>query len=95
MKKGEALAINVIIIAILAILVLVIVGVIFTGRAGIFAKETTRSCVANGGVCVSPDKMENYPNSDYVNGVDANNVAYSCPASGATCRIPTIIAKRG
>jgi len=91
MKKGQALSINVIIIAILAILVLVILGVIFTGRAGIFAKETARGCIPNGGLCVAPDRMaSNCDPVDYV-----QKAEYDCPGTASTCCVPRIVAERG
>jgi hypothetical protein len=49
-KKGQGLSLNVIIIAALALLVLVILAVIFMGRAGMFRRESG-NCGALGGVC--------------------------------------------
>lgn len=48
-KKGE-LSINVIIVAILALLVLVILGTIFAGKLGNFRKNSD-TCTTNGGSC--------------------------------------------
>ncbi len=49
-KKAQGLSLNVIIIAALALLVLVILAVIFTGRAGMFRKESG-DCNTMGGYC--------------------------------------------
>jgi hypothetical protein len=49
-KKGQGMSMNVIIIAALALIVLVVLGVIFMGKASNFRK-TTDTCSANGGVC--------------------------------------------
>ena len=53
-RKAQGLSLNTIIIAALALLVLVIVAVIFTGRAGLFRVESG-SCDNNGGQCVRTD----------------------------------------
>ena len=50
MKKAQGLTLNTIIIAALALLVLVILALIFTGRIQIFGRETA-SCKNNGGEC--------------------------------------------
>ena len=51
-KKAQGLSINVIIVAALALIVLVILGVVFMGRIGLFAGQTS-DCEGNGGVCRS------------------------------------------
>lgn len=50
MKKAQGLSINVIIVAAIALIVLVILGVIFMGRMGLFAGQSA-DCEANGGNC--------------------------------------------
>ena len=50
MRKAQSLSLNTIIIAALALLVLVIVAVIFTGRAGMFRQESGK-CAAYSGTC--------------------------------------------
>jgi len=68
MKKAQGISMNVIVIAALALLVLVIVALITTGRLGIFSKEVSE-CKNQGGVCAdegvecgTPDtNVENYP----------------------------------
>ena len=50
MKKGQGLSLNVIIIAAIALIVLVILSVIFIGRAG---KTTTQIEQCPGGKCIS------------------------------------------
>ena len=49
-KKAQGLSLNVIIIAALALLVLVILAVIFMGRAGMFRKQSG-DCATMGGYC--------------------------------------------
>ncbi|MCK4521466.1 MAG: hypothetical protein KAU20_02750 [Nanoarchaeota archaeon] len=49
-KKAQGLSLNTIIIAALALLVLVILAIIFTGRAGMFRRESGK-CEAFGGTC--------------------------------------------
>lgn len=51
MRKAQGLSVTTIVIAALAVLVLVVLAVIFTGRAGIFSRTVTVSCEAQGGVC--------------------------------------------
>lgn len=55
-KKGAELSVNLIIVAILALLVLVIMSLIFTGRIGIFRKSVD-SCTSFGGSCVGDASM--------------------------------------
>lgn len=52
-KKGQGLSINVIIVAALALIVLIVLWAIFTGRMGIFVKgikETDKTCAELGGM---------------------------------------------
>jgi len=51
-KKGAELSLNVIIIAALGLLVLVVLAIIFTGRTGVFVKESDK-CNVQGGRCVT------------------------------------------
>ena len=53
MKKAQGLSVTTIVIAALAVLVLVVLAVIFTGRAGVFTRVVTVSCEANGGTCAA------------------------------------------
>jgi len=92
MKKAQSLSINTIIIAILAILVLVIIGVIFTGRAGLFGQEIAKGCVANGGICLTAlEYQTNYNSEGY------KNTDYICPTtpSGKVCYVPLAVINRG
>ena len=50
MKKAQSLSMNTIVIAALALLVLVIVALITTGRISIFSRESA-DCKNQGGVC--------------------------------------------
>jgi hypothetical protein len=61
MKKAQGLSVNVIIVAALALIVLVILGVVFMGRMGLFGGQVS-DCEANGGQCRSeclPDERVN------------------------------------
>ena len=89
MKKAQSLSINTIIIAILAILVLVIVGVIFTGRAGLFGREIAQGCVANGGICLTDGEYDDkYGSAGYTIVSD-----YICPSEGGKqCYVPDAVA---
>ena len=53
-KKAQGISLNVIIIAALGLLVLVVLAIIFTGRTGIFVKESDKCSVKYGtsGRCV-------------------------------------------
>ncbi len=51
-KKGAELSMNVIIVAAIALMVLVVLSIIFMGRAGKFATESNL-CSNNGGACVN------------------------------------------
>ncbi len=53
-KKAQGISLNVIIIAALGLLVLVILAIIFTGRTGVFVKESDK-CVVQGGRCVESE----------------------------------------
>ncbi|MDO8740226.1 MAG: hypothetical protein Q7J54_01485 [Candidatus Woesearchaeota archaeon] len=53
-KKGMDMSVNVIIIAALALIVLVVLFAIFTGRLGGFSLAV-QSCVDKGGECVKPN----------------------------------------
>lgn len=50
-KKGQGMSMNVIIIAALALMVLVVIGVVFMSKTINFRKQTD-TCSANGGVCI-------------------------------------------
>jgi len=50
MKKAQSLSMNTIVIAALALLVLVIIALITTGRISIFSKESA-ACTNQGGTC--------------------------------------------
>jgi hypothetical protein len=50
-KKAQGMSLNVIIIAALGLLVLVVLAIIFTGRTGVFVRESDK-CDTKGGTCV-------------------------------------------
>ena len=79
MKKAQGISLNAIIIATLALLVLVVLAMIFTGRIGIFTKETKNCgtlgnnarCVADASECAGSDqKVMN---------------SYTCPTDTSIC----------
>jgi len=51
-KKAQGMSLNVIIIAALGLLVLVVLAIIFTGRTGVFVKESDK-CDVQRGKCVA------------------------------------------
>jgi len=51
-KKAQGMSLNVIIIAALGLLVLVVLAIIFTGRTGVFVKESDK-CNVQGGRCIA------------------------------------------
>lgn len=62
MKKAQGISMNVIIVAAIALLVLVVLIAIFSGRMGIFGKglneqdtKIGESCIAQGGICYADD----------------------------------------
>ena len=50
-KKGAEMSINVIIVAILALVVLAVLIFIFAGRSQIFSKSVSQTCKDQGGIC--------------------------------------------
>ena len=50
MRKAQGLSMNTIIVAALGLIVLIVLVLIFSGRAGWFSKSTS-SCAAQGGYC--------------------------------------------
>ena len=54
MAKGQGISLNAIIIAALALLVLVVLAMVFTGRLGVFTQEA-KSCATMGGTCVADE----------------------------------------
>lgn len=83
-KKAQGLSINTIIIAAIALLVLVVLSVVFTGRMGFWTKETSNCepgvgrCAEVGVSCGEPGSgVESYPTT---------YTAANCP-EGETCCI--------
>ncbi len=70
-KKAQGLSLNVIIIAALALLVLVILAVVFMGRAGMFRRESG-GCTTLGGSCSRTGCTGDYE----------RQVAYDCDLDG-------------
>jgi len=50
-KKGAELSINVIIVAVIALVVLAVLIFIFSGRSQVFVKSVSMSCIEQGGEC--------------------------------------------
>ena len=82
-KKAQGISINVIIIAAIALLVLVVLSVVFTGRMGIWSQESS-SCEPNIGRCAPPGAEcgeEGTPVADYPTEYRAAN----CPGEDQKC----------
>ena len=78
-KKAQGISLNAIIIATLALLVLVVLAMIFTGRIGIFTKET-KSCatLGNNAACVGDASECGGPDQKVMGG-------YTCPEAQVCC----------
>lgn len=83
MRKAQGISINTIIIAAIALLVLVILSVVFTGRMGIWSRETAR-CEPNIGRC-APAGVTCGEQGSSVEGYPTRYMAAKCDAEGATC----------
>lgn len=59
-KKGVEISINAIIVAVIALLVLVVLAIIFTGRLGGFSQQAA-ACATKGGLCAPECGSDNYP----------------------------------
>lgn len=70
-KRGQGLSLNVIIIAAIALLVLVVLSMIFTGKLGGWTKAQNE-CAANGGTCVDDASACTGENAQLM-------TRYSCP----------------
>jgi len=84
-RRAQGISINVIIIAAIALLVLVILSIIFTGRMGIFSHQVS-SCNAKGGQCfdISGTTCSDASGGQYT-------LAYplaKCDTEGETCCLP-------
>ena len=77
--KAQGISINTIIIAAIALIVLVVLVAIFTGRLGIFSMGV-QSCTDKGGTCASSCIAPDYAT---LRGTD-------CDKAGEVCCIPTI-----
>ena len=63
MKKAQGLSLNTIIVATLALLVLILIALIFTGRVRLF-RMGAEDCINQGGTCVKSPQVctKNYGN---------------------------------
>ncbi|MDO8642361.1 MAG: hypothetical protein Q7R76_02085 [Candidatus Woesearchaeota archaeon] len=79
MKKAQGISLNAIIIAILALLVLVVLAMIFTGKIGGFTKET-KNCatLGNNAVCIADASECGGAEQKVMSG-------YTCPDQGICC----------
>ncbi|MEM4259652.1 MAG: hypothetical protein QXG00_00290 [Candidatus Woesearchaeota archaeon] len=73
-KKGAELSMNVIIIAAIALIVLVILAVLVLRAGANVNQGTTKSCVANGGLCKTPEECTNEQVRGTFNDCDANKI---------------------
>ena len=81
-KKAQDLSLTTIIVAALAILVLVVLAVIFTGRIGKFTKEA-ESCGAKGGRCVDASECDLAGNEVIRDQYSCSNTELKCCLSKA------------
>ena len=56
----------------------------------LFAQETARGCVANGGLCVAPGELATKCDPS-----DFTQTDHQCPTQGSVCCVPNIVAQRG
>ncbi|MFH2019898.1 MAG: hypothetical protein ABIJ34_00640 [archaeon] len=57
MKKAQSISINTIVVAAIALIVMVLIMMIFTGNMSRF-KRNTDSCENNGGTCIADNTVE-------------------------------------
>jgi len=76
-KRAQGISINVIVIAALALLVLVVLAMIFTGKLGGWTKAQNE-CSSNGGLCVSDASQCTGENAQVMS-------RYTCPNAGEVC----------
>ncbi|HIG96668.1 TPA: hypothetical protein HA249_07355 [Candidatus Woesearchaeota archaeon] len=77
LKKAQGISINVIVIAALALLVLVVLAMIFTGKLGGWTKAQNE-CSSNGGMCVGDASQCTGENAQVMS-------RYTCPNAGEVC----------
>ncbi|MBD3204006.1 hypothetical protein GF327_06910 [Candidatus Woesearchaeota archaeon] len=82
-KKGQGLSLNTIIVAALALLVLIIIAMIFTGRIKLW-RENTDACVNKGGRCVSDDRNAQ-GEYEYCSSMYDKIIAGDCPEDMICC----------
>lgn len=86
-KKAQSLSMQTIIVAALALLVLAIIALIFTGRIGALNSEMG-SCESGGGVCFqnirSCKDVTSDPSTEYY-GKIGRSITKECPNSGTCC----------
>jgi hypothetical protein len=86
MRKGE-LSIQFIVLAALALIFLVVVGMVLSGKVGIFNK-TVGTCENSGGTCTTKSNCETNAGSSRDLGCDDGEVCCmnSCELSGGSCQ---------
>lgn len=81
LRKAQGLSMNVIIVAVLALLVLVIISVIFTSKMR-STRQSIDACENNGGECVNKDIASDSEyegiHNDYCGGYDSITTQYEC-----------------
>ncbi|MBN2421872.1 hypothetical protein JXB41_01480 [Candidatus Woesearchaeota archaeon] len=83
-KNAQGLSMNTIIVAALALLVLIIIAMIFTGRIKLW-RESTDSCASNGGVCVSDEIDRTTGNYRECSGTYEKAISGDCPEEMICC----------
>ncbi len=90
-KKGQGLSMNVVIIAALAVLVLIVLALVMTGKFRIFG-TTTRDCNTLGGRCVDEEDMDKN-DLDKITGCKGQNVytrGTNCEDDDQYCCVPIV-----
>ena len=83
-KKGVELSMNVIIIAAIGLLVLVVLSIIFLGRAGVLGQKT-QDCEVQGGLCGEKCGEPGTPTAEHAQ----RNPLLTCPQGQVCClKIP-------
>ncbi|MBI2128629.1 hypothetical protein HYU07_00170 [Candidatus Woesearchaeota archaeon] len=92
-KKGVDISVNVIIVAALALIVLVVLFAIFTGRLGGFSLAV-QSCADKGGTCTNPDSTGKTANcgadSTVLKGTDCEKDNNNDKKADGYCCMPII-----
>ncbi|MBU0756462.1 MAG: hypothetical protein KKF44_00215 [Nanoarchaeota archaeon] len=85
-KKAQGLSVNTIIVAALALLVLVVIALIFTGKIQLFTSSSDE-CTNNGGICVTDEIDLETGQLKYCSGsYDKVESGFDCSEDFVCCR---------